>query len=67
MHVQCQMLNMICHLENQRNVVFSLDFGVLEGSNGMVWKDHGCNCASCHLPHINGKLYSNLAMLSTSF
>lgn len=58
----------MCHLENQRNVVFrSLDFGGLESSDGMVWEDHVCNCASCHLPHINGKLYSNRAMLSTSF
>jgi hypothetical protein len=59
---------MMCHLENQRSVVFrSLDFGGLEGSNDMVWKDHVCNYAPCHLPHIDGNLDSNLAMLSTSF
>jgi hypothetical protein len=27
---------------------------LLEGRDGMVWKDHVRNCAPCHLPNIDG-------------
>jgi hypothetical protein len=30
---------------------------LLEGRDGKFWKDHTCNCAPCHLPHIDGTVH----------
>jgi hypothetical protein len=30
---------------------------LLEGHDGKFWKDHTCNCAPYHLPHIDGTVY----------
>lgn len=39
---------------------------VLEGSDGVVWKDHLRNCAPCHLPNVNGSVDPSLAPFSVS-
>ena len=36
---------------------------LLEGRDGQVWKDHVCNCAPCHLPHIDGIVDPTLAIV----
>jgi len=42
-----------------------LAFGVfmLEGCDGVVWKDHVHNCAPCHLPNVDGTIDPSLAMV----
>jgi hypothetical protein len=30
---------------------------LLEGRDSKFWKDHTCNCAPCHLPHIDGTVH----------
>lgn len=39
---------------------------ILEGRDGMIWKDHVRNCASCHLPNVDGKVDPNLAVVPAS-
>ena len=34
---------------------------MLEGRDGMVWKDHVRNCAPCYLPNIDGTVDPSLA------
>ena len=36
---------------------------VLEGRDGMVWKDHVRNCAPCHLPNIDDSIDCSLAVV----
>jgi hypothetical protein len=36
---------------------------LLEGRDGMVWKDHVRNCAPCHLPNIDGTVDPIVAMV----
>jgi hypothetical protein len=36
---------------------------MLEGHNGVVWKDHVRNCAPCHLPNVDGTVDPSLAMI----
>ncbi|CAM6087474.1 unnamed protein product [Calypogeia fissa] len=45
-----------------------LSFGVLmlEGRNGVVWKDHVRNCAPCHPPNVDGSMDPSLAPVSAS-
>jgi hypothetical protein len=42
-----------------------LAFGVLmlEGCDGVVWKDHVRNCAPCHLPNVDGTVDPSLAVI----
>jgi len=42
-----------------------LAFGVLmlEGRDGVVWKDHVRNCAPCHLPNVDGTVDPSLAVV----
>ncbi len=42
-----------------------LAFGILmlEGRDGVVWKDHVRNCAPCHLPNVDGTVDPSLAMV----
>jgi hypothetical protein len=42
-----------------------LAFGVLmlEGRDGVVWKDHVHNCAPCHLPNVDGTVDPSLAVV----
>ncbi len=42
-----------------------LVFGVLmlEGRDGVVWKDHVHNCAPCHLPNVDGTVDPSLAVV----
>ncbi len=42
-----------------------LAFGVfmLEGRDGVVWKDHVRNCVSCHLPNVDGTVDPSLAVV----
>ncbi len=42
-----------------------LTFGVLmlEGHDGVVWKDHVRNCAPCHLPNVDGTIELSLAVV----
>ncbi len=42
-----------------------LAFGILmlEGHDGVVWKDHVRNCAPCHLPNVDGIVDPSLAMV----
>jgi hypothetical protein len=36
---------------------------MLEGHDGVVWKDHVRNCAPCHLPNVDGTVDPSLAMV----
>jgi hypothetical protein len=36
---------------------------MLEGRNGVVWKDHVRNCAQCHLPNVDGTVDPSLAVV----
>jgi hypothetical protein len=36
---------------------------MLEGRDGVVWKDHVRNCAPCHLPNVDGIVDPNLAVI----
>jgi hypothetical protein len=36
---------------------------MLEDCDGVVWKDHVCNCAPCHLPNVDGTVDPSLAMI----
>ncbi len=36
---------------------------MLEGRDGVVWKDHVRNCAPCHFPNVNGIVDPNLAVI----
>ncbi len=36
---------------------------LLEGCDGMVWKDHVRNCAPCHLPNIDGTVDPTVAVV----
>jgi hypothetical protein len=36
---------------------------MLEGRDGVVWKDHVHNCAPCHLPNVDGRVDPNLAVI----
>ncbi|BBN02913.1 hypothetical protein Mp_2g19240 [Marchantia polymorpha subsp. ruderalis] len=42
-----------------------LPYGVnlLEGRDGVVWKDHVRNCAPCHLPNVDGTMNPILAIV----
>ncbi|BBN02223.1 hypothetical protein Mp_2g13720 [Marchantia polymorpha subsp. ruderalis] len=42
-----------------------LPYGVLllEGRDGVVWKDHVRNCAPCHLPNVDGTMDPSLAIV----
>ncbi|CAM6086019.1 unnamed protein product [Calypogeia fissa] len=39
---------------------------MLEGRDGVVWKDHVRNCAPCHLPNVDGSMDPSLAPVSAS-
>jgi hypothetical protein len=39
---------------------------MLEGRDGVVWKDHVRNCAPCHLPNVDGTIDPSLAMVRAS-
>jgi cbb3-type cytochrome oxidase cytochrome c subunit len=36
---------------------------MLEGRDGVVWKDHVRNCAPCHLPNVDGTVDPSLAVV----
>ncbi len=36
---------------------------MLEGRDGVVWKDHVRNCAPCHLPNVDGIVDPSLAVV----
>jgi hypothetical protein len=36
---------------------------MLEGCDGVVWKDHVRNCAPCHLPNVDGRVDPSLAVI----
>jgi hypothetical protein len=36
---------------------------MLEGRDGVVWKDHVCNCAPCHLPNVDGIVDPSLVVV----
>jgi hypothetical protein len=36
---------------------------MLEGRDGVVWKDHVHNCAPCHLPNVDGTVDLSLAVV----
>ena len=38
----------------------------LEGRDGWIWKAHSRNCASCHLPNIDGTVDPNLSVIPTN-
>jgi hypothetical protein len=42
-----------------------LAFGILmlEGHDGVVWKDHVRNCGPCHLPNVDGTVDPSLVMI----
>jgi hypothetical protein len=36
---------------------------MLEGHDGVIWKDHVCNCAPCHCPNVDGIVDPSLAVV----
>jgi hypothetical protein len=36
---------------------------MLGGCDGVVWKDHVCNCAPCHLPNVDGTVDPSLEVI----
>jgi hypothetical protein len=36
---------------------------MLEGHDGVVYKDHVSNCAPCHLPNVDGTIDSSLVVI----
>jgi hypothetical protein len=34
-----------------------------EGHDGVVWKDHVCNCVPCHFPNVDGIVDPSLAVV----
>jgi hypothetical protein len=36
---------------------------MLEGCDGVVWKDHVRNCVPCHVPNVDGTVDPSLAMI----
>jgi hypothetical protein len=36
---------------------------MLEGRDGVVWRDHVRNCVPCHLPNVDGTIDPSLAVL----
>jgi hypothetical protein len=36
---------------------------ILEGCDGVVWKDHVRNCAPCHLPNVDGTIDASLVVI----
>jgi hypothetical protein len=36
---------------------------MLEGCDGVIWKDHVRNCAPCHLPNVDGTIDPSLVMI----
>ncbi len=43
--------------------VLPLGMLLLKGQNGQTWKDHMCNCALCHLSHVNGQVDPSLVVV----
>jgi hypothetical protein len=43
--------------------VLASGFLMLEGRDGVVWKDHVRNCAPCHLPNVDGRIDPNLVVI----
>jgi hypothetical protein len=39
---------------------------MLEGRDGVIWKDHVRNCAPCHFPNVDGIVDPSLAMVRAS-
>jgi hypothetical protein len=39
---------------------------MLEGRDGVVWKDHVRNCAPCHLPNVDGTVDPSLAVVQAA-
>ncbi|CAM6089115.1 unnamed protein product [Calypogeia fissa] len=39
---------------------------MLEGRDGVIWKDHVRNCALCHLPNVDGSMDPSSAPVSAS-
>ncbi|CAM6128123.1 unnamed protein product [Calypogeia fissa] len=46
--------------------VLSSGVFVLEGRDGVIWKDHVHKCAPCHLPNVDGTVDPSLASVSAS-
>jgi len=42
---------------------FAREVLLLEGQDGQTWKDHVCNCMTCHLLHIDGQVYSSFIIV----
>ncbi len=36
---------------------------MLEGRDGVVWKDHVRNCVPCHLPYVDGTVNPSLVII----
>jgi hypothetical protein len=51
-----------CTILRMREVLVS-GILMLEGCDGVVWKDHVRNCAPCHLPNVDGTFDPSLAMV----
>jgi hypothetical protein len=43
--------------------VLASGFLMLEGRDGVVWKDHVHNCVPCHLPNVDGTVDPSLAVV----
>ncbi len=54
---------MACHIILRVQEVLASRVLMLEGHDGVVWKDHVCNCAPCHLPNMDGTVHPSLVVI----
>ncbi len=51
------------HTILQMRKVLAFRVFMLEGHDGVVWKDHVCNYAPCHLPNVDGIVDPSLVVI----
>ena len=54
------------HTILQVQEVLSFEVLMLEGRDGLVWKDHVRNCAPCHLPNVDGTMDPSSVVIRAS-
>jgi hypothetical protein len=54
-----------CHTILRVQEVLAYGVFMLEGCDGVVWKDHVRNYVPCHLPNVDGTIDPSLAMVWT--
>ncbi len=55
-----------CHAILRVRKVLAYGVLMLEGCDGVVWKDHVRNCAPCHLPNVDGIVDPSLVVIQAN-